>query len=184
VAGQADDLRVLLDAAAKGERAAFQALYAKTAPKLFAIILRIMRDKAAAEDILQDTYLRVWQKAVTYSSAAGEPMGWLASIARNRAFDVLRKKNPALPGRDEEDAGWFEKITASHDGEAYAAELSALRHCLQQVEAQVRDCILLAYYEGYSREELASRYDRPVNTIKTWLHRGLAALKLCLDAQR
>jgi RNA polymerase sigma-70 factor (ECF subfamily) len=175
---------VLLDAAARGERAAFQALYAKTAPKLFAIVLRIMRDKPAAEDILQDTYLRVWQKAVTYSSSAGEPMAWLASIARNRAFDVLRRKNPAMPGREEGDTDWFEKIMAPHDGEAQAAELSALRHCLSQVETQVRDCILLAYYEGHSREELASRYDRPVNTIKTWLHRGLAALKSCLDAQR
>jgi RNA polymerase sigma-70 factor (ECF subfamily) len=184
VAGEADDLGVLLEAAAKGERAAFQALYRKTAPKLFAIVLRIVKDRAAAEDILQDTYLRVWQKAVTYSSSAGEPIGWLASIARNRAFDILRKKNPALPGRYEEDTGWFDKMMYLRDEEASAADLDALRHCLQQIEAQVRDCILLAYYEGYSREELASRYDRPVNTIKTWLHRGLAALKMCLDAQR
>jgi RNA polymerase sigma-70 factor (ECF subfamily) len=184
VAGEADNLRALLDAAAKGDRAAFQTLYRKTSPKLFAIVLRIVRDRGAAEDILQETYLRVWQKAVTYSSSEGEPICWLASIARNRAFDMLRRKNPALPNRTEEDTGWFGEIMDPRDEEANAVALDALRHCFKQMEAQLRDCILLAYYEGYSREELASRYDRPVNTIKTWLHRGLAALKLCLEAQR
>ena len=184
MAGKADDLTALLDAAAKGEPAAFRGLYQRTAPKLFAIVLRIVRDRSAAEDILQDTYLRVWRKAETYSSGAGEPMGWLASIARNRAFDVLRKKNPVLLGRAEDDTSWLDKIMDPHDEEAHAVELDALRHCLGQVEAEIRECILLAYYEGYSREELANRYDRPVNTVKTWLHRGLAALKLCLEAQR
>ena len=184
VSGEATDLKLLLDGAAKGDRAAFQLLYRKTAPKLFAIVLRIVRDRAAAEDILQDTFVKVWQNAVSYSSSAGEPLGWLASIARNRAIDTLRKKNPVLIGRDEEGADWFEKIMDPHDQEANIIALNALRHCLQQIEAPVRDCVLFAYYDGYSREELAVRFDRPVNTIKTWLHRGLAALKACLETQR
>jgi RNA polymerase sigma factor (sigma-70 family) len=184
VSGEVIDLKELLDSAAKGDRTAFQALYRKTAPKLFAIVLRIVRDRAAAEDVLQDTYVRIWQNAATYSSSAGEPLGWLASIARNRAIDVLRKKNPVLIGRDEEGADWLDKIMAPHDQEENLIALDALRHCLQQIEAPARDCVLLAYYDGYSREELARRFDRPVNTIKTWLHRGLAALKLCLEAQR
>ena len=62
--------------------------------------------------------------------------------------------------------------------------LDALRHCLKEIEAPMRDCVLLAYYEGYSREELANRFGCPVNTIKTWLHRGLATLKTCLETQR
>src|SRR5262249_21183268 len=103
---------------------------------------------------------------------------------RNRAIDVLRKKNPILLDRDEEGADWFEKISAPEDHEASIIAMDALRHCLQHIEAPVRDCVLLAYYDGYSREELARRFDRPVNTIKTWLHRGLAALKACLEAQR
>jgi RNA polymerase sigma factor (sigma-70 family) len=175
---------LLLEGAAKGDRSAFQALYRKTAPKLLAIVLRIVRDRAAAEDILQETFVRVWQNAGSYSSLAGEPLGWLASIARNRAIDVLRKKNPVLLDRDEEGIDWFEKIMDPQDQEANIVAMDALRHCLQKMEAPVRDCVLLAYYEGYSREELASRFDRPVNTIKTWLHRGLAALKACLEAQQ
>ena len=60
---------------------------------------------------------------------------------------------------------------------------ASLRHCLGTIDSQARDCVLLAYYEGYSREELARRYDRPVNTIKTWLHRNLATLRACLDGE-
>jgi RNA polymerase sigma factor (sigma-70 family) len=184
VSGEVIELKALMDGAAKGDRAAFQALYHKTAAKLFAIVLRIVRDRAAAEDILQDTFLKVWQKAETYTSSAGEPLGWLASIARNRAIDVLRKKSPVLFDSDEEGADWFEKIMDPRDQEANMVAMDGLRHCLERIEAPVRDCILLAYYDGYSREELASRFDRPVNTVKTWLHRGLAALKACLDTQR
>jgi RNA polymerase sigma factor (sigma-70 family) len=184
VSGEVIELKALMDGAAKGDRAAFQALYQKTAAKLFAIVLRIVRDRAAAEDILQDTFLKVWQKAETYTSSAGEPLSWLASIARNRAIDVLRKKNPVLFDKDEEGADWFEKIMDPRDQEANMVAMDGLRHCLERIEVPVRNCILLAYYDGYSREELASRFDRPVNTIKTWLHRGLAALKACLDTQR
>src|SRR6516225_1746816 len=139
VASGANDLRGLLDGVAKGDRAAFQALYRNAAPKLFAVVLRIVRDRAAAEDILQDTFVRVWQNAATYSSSAGEPLGWLASIARNRAIDVLRKKNPVLLDKDEEGADWFEKIMDPLDREENMIAIDALRHCLQQIEAPVRD---------------------------------------------
>jgi RNA polymerase sigma-70 factor (ECF subfamily) len=184
VSGDVTDLKVLLECAAKGDRTAFQALYNKTAPKLFAIVLRIVRDRAVAEDTLQDAFVKIWQNAASYSSSAGEPLGWLASIARNRAIDVLRKKSAVLIATDEDGANWFEKVMDPLDQEANMIAMDALRHCLRQIEAPARDCILLAYYEGYSREELAGRFGKPVNTIKTWLHRGLAALKTCLESQR
>jgi RNA polymerase sigma-70 factor, ECF subfamily len=184
VSDDADDLTVLLGRTAKGDRASFQALYRKTAPKLFGLVLRIVRDKSTAEDILQDTYVRVWRNAESYSSSAGEPLGWLASIARNGAIDILRKRTPVTFGKDDDAEDYFERIMDPHDKEAAMIALDALRHCLREIEAPMRDCVLLAYYEGYSREELANRFGRPVNTIKTWLHRGLAALKTCLETQR
>lgn len=144
------------------------------------MILRILRDRAAAEDVLQDVYLRIWRNAATYSADAGPATAWLCAIARNRAIDLLRRKSFAAPRRDEP-GDWSEKLAAPGDPQADAADLSALRHCLGAIEEPHRSCVLLAYYEGYSREELAARFDKPVNTIKTWLHRSLAALRSCLD---
>ena len=80
-----------------------------------------------------------------------------------------------------DDVAWFARIAEDRDREADMVDVASLRHCLGQLDATMRDCVLLAYYEGFSREELAQRYDRPVNTVKTWLHRSLATLRDCLD---
>jgi RNA polymerase sigma-70 factor, ECF subfamily len=175
------ELAMLLGAVARGDRIAFKELYRRIAPKLFAILLRILRNKAAAEDVLQDVFLRIWQNADSFSAEAGPAMGWLISIARNRAIDVLRSKNPAEPAAETDGADIFAKLAEPGDRETLMMNIAALRHCLGEIEEPTRSCILLAYYEGYSREELAVRFDHPVNTIKTWLHRGLMALKSCLD---
>lgn len=175
------ELIALIGATARGDRAAFATLYQRTAPKLLAILLRILRSKAAAEDALQDVFLKIWQNAESFSPEAGPPVGWLISIARNRAIDILRARNPAEPG-ELEATDLFARLADLSDGEAQMSDLSALRHCLGTLEEPARNCILLAYYEGYSREELARRFDRPVGTIKTWLHRNLAILKSCLEA--
>ena len=114
----ADDLTVLLNRTANGDRASFKALYRKTAPKLFGIVLRIVRDKSTAEDILQETYVRIWRNAESYSSSAGEPLGWLASIARNGAIDILRKKTPVTFGKDDDAEDYFERVMDPHDQEA------------------------------------------------------------------
>lgn len=175
------ELATLLGAVARHDRTAFKELYGRIAPKLFAILLRILRNKAAAEDVLQDVFLRIWQNAESFSAEAGPAMGWLISIARNRAIDILRSQNPAEPAPETDAAEWYARIAEPGDRETQMMNIAALRHCLGEIEEPTRSCILLAYYEGYSREELAARFDHPVNTIKTWLHRGLMALKSCLD---
>lgn len=178
------ELANLLLAIGKGNRAAFKDLYDRTAPKLFSVALRILRNRSLAEDVLQDVFLRIWQNARNFSPESGPAMAWLNSIARNRSIDMLRQKGPALAADQEDEIDWTEKIAEPNDREAEMMDLSALRHCLGEIEEPARTCILLAYYEGYSREELAERYDKPVNTIKTWLHRSLIALKSCLEASR
>lgn len=175
------ELVLLIDAVAAGDRDAFGKLYQRTAPKLFAILLRILRNRGTAEDALQDVFLKIWQNAGSFSAEAGPPMGWLISVARNRAIDILRRKNPAEPAATET-ADIFANIADTASGEEQMTERAALQHCLETLEEQARACILLAYYEGYSREELANRFGRPVGTIKTWLHRSLALLKSCLEA--
>lgn len=177
------ELKNLIQATAKGDRVAFKQLYERAGPKLFAVSLRIIRDKALAEDILQDVFLRIWQSAGSFSSEAGPPMAWLNSIARNRTIDVLRQKIHVRINQESDEPDWYERIMDPYDQEANLMDAGALRHCLGTIEEPARSCVLLAYYEGFSREELAARYDKPVNTIKTWLHRSLTALKICLKDQ-
>ena len=176
------ELEDLLAAVARRDRQAFRDLYDATCGKLFATVLRIVRTKPAAEEVLQDVYLRIWQNAGRFSPETASARTWMNSIARNRAIDVLRQKNFAsvTPAEDNE-GSWYERIAEDRDREADMVNNASLRRCLAGIDEQARTCVLLAYYEGYSREELAQRYDRPVNTIKTWLHRSLASLRACLD---
>ena len=176
-----DELADLIAATGRGDRDAFRALYDATSAKLFAIILRIIRNRSSAEDILQDVYLKIWRGAASYSREAGPASAWLNSIARNRTIDLLRQKSFATPPVSEDGVDWFEKIAAPGDPAADLADVASLRRCLAAIEEPNRSCVLLAYYEGYSRDELALRYDKPVNTIKTWLYRSLLSLKACLE---
>lgn len=166
---------------ARRDATALRTLYDRTAPKLLGVILRIQTDRGMAEDVLQEVYLRVWQKAASYSPAAGRPLAWLCSIARNRAIDGVRRRQEVQGPVTEDGEDWVERLVDPHDSEGTILGRDALRACLGRLEAMHRDCIVLAYCEGQSREDLALRYDRPVSTIKTWLHRGLATLRGCLD---
>lgn len=175
------ELDRLLVAVARRDRDAFRRLYDLTSPKLFATILRIVKVRASAEEVLQDVFLRIWQNAESFSPETAPARAWMNSIARNRAIDVLRQKGfTPGPGVDD-DTNWYERIAEDRDREADMVNNASLLRCLETIDEQARDCVLLAYYEGFSREELAQRYDRPVNTIKTWLHRSLASLRACLD---
>lgn len=174
------DLARLIRSVAGGDRAALRTLYDTTAPKLLGIILRIVQDRSAAEDALQEVFVRVWQRAGSYDPWAGAPLAWMIAIARHRAIDFVRQERAARLTFPEE--GWLERLVDTRDGETELTRRDALSHCLDSVERPQRDCLVLAYCEGWSREELATRYDRPVNTIKTWLRRGLNSLRGCLEA--
>jgi RNA polymerase sigma factor (sigma-70 family) len=177
-----DALRGLLAEVGRGDAAALAQLYDLTSPKLFGVILRMQRDRGLAEDVLQDVYLRIWQVAGSYDPTFGRPLPWLCAIARNRAIDGLRRRNSAeVQGSAEDGEDWVARLMDPHDEATAFMDRDALSSCLGQLDPMHRDCVVLAYCEGYSREELAQRYDRPVNTIKTWLHRALAALKSCLE---
>ena len=179
----APDPAALIQAVAQGDRLAFRQLYDLTSPKLLGVILRMIRSRPAAEEVLQDVYLRVWRNASRYAPEMGSALGWLSSIARNRAIDILRQRTDVTmdPGEDGED--WFARVRDPRDRETEMMDNDSLRHCLGQIDAEKRSVLLLAYYEGLSREELATKFRQPVNTIKTWLHRSLASLKTCMEAQ-
>lgn len=179
----ADDatLRRLLAGIARGEADRLAELYDLSSPKLYGLILRIQRDRGLAEDVLQDVYMRIWQAAGAYRPDAGPPMPWLVTIARNRAIDSVRRKTEVQGPELESGEDWVARIIDPHDAAVAFQDRDALAACLGRLEPLHRECVVLAYCEGRSREELARHFDRPVNTIKTWLHRALAALKTCME---
>lgn len=174
-------LEALLQQVAAGDGAAFRQLYDRTSGKLFGVVIRILRNPEKANDALQDVYLKIWQKAESYNPSAGRPITWMAAIARNRAIDIVRAERPETtvdePGDEEE----IFRLGGQNAEGVSPEELETLRHCMGEMRGELRQTLLLAYYDGYSREELAERFDAPVGTIKTRLRRGLASLRECLE---
>jgi RNA polymerase sigma-70 factor (ECF subfamily) len=175
-----ESLADLLGRIAARDAAAFSALYKGTSAKLYGVVARILPRGDAAADALQEAYVRIWEKAGEFDPAKGSPLAWMASIARNRALDEVRRVRPGsledLPESFEPAADEVDPLAARERSEA----LVKLLNCLQSLDEEKRAVVLLAYYRGSSREALALRFGRPVPTIKTWLHRSLAQLRDCL----
>ena len=166
----------------RGDKEAFALLYQATAPKLLGTVLRILRDRGWADDVIQDSYLKIWQKAEQFQDGKSSPITWLVSIARNGAIDELRK-HPAgrTTNSDELDEMPGRQTSAQEQLEDQRAA-NQLNHCIDQLEKDRQDMVRLAYLNGWSREDLASQFEQPVNTVKTWLHRALKQLKRCLES--
>ena len=173
-----EDLPELLMAVAEGDRAAFARFYQRTSAKLFGIILRILPERSVAEDAMQDAYTKIWRNAAGFDARRGSPISWAATIARNVAIDQRRREHPG--GRTRADDFDFDMMGDPAAG-ASAEQMAALRACLDRLDTDQRALILAAYLNGESREELSERLGHPTGTIKSWLHRGLARLKGCLD---
>ncbi|ALM53358.1 sigma-70 family RNA polymerase sigma factor [Halomonas huangheensis] len=176
----AERLTSLLQQVALKDRDAFSQLYQATSAKLYGTVLRILGNTSWADDVVQEAYVNIWQKASQFDAGKSSPITWMVSIARNGAIDELRRQPTAR--RDHDEA--LEEIASSAPtaGDQLSQEQNAqqLYECLDELEDNRRDMVRLAYLHGWSRADLASRFDQPVNTIKTWLHRALKQLKGCL----
>jgi len=166
--------------AANGDRAAFRALYDATAPKLLGVCLRVLHDRAEAEDVLQEIYVKIWHNAGRYSANGLSPMTWLITIARNSAVDRLRKRRRAgaSDALDERiaDGG------AGPEAQAVAAsERRRLDTCMEELPADRAEAVRRAYLDGETYADLAARFDVPLNTMRTWLRRSLLKLRECLS---
>ena len=169
-----------MQAIAAGDRAAFSELYRATAAKLYGIIIRILKRRDLADEILQDVYVKIWQGAREFDRSKGSAIAWMVSIARNRAIDEVRRTTHVSV----EDAPETREF-ASAEPDALSTlaskqDLQRLLACMELLETERREMVLLAYFHGLSREALAARFARPVATVKTWLHRSLAQLKGCV----
>jgi RNA polymerase sigma-70 factor (ECF subfamily) len=176
----AAELVWLLAAVAKGDQAAFERLYAATRAKLYGVVLRILRRPDLADEVMQETYVKIWHGAGQFDPALASPITWMVAIARNRAIDLVRRKTDVSV---EEVADVLELAADTADPLAArerSEELARLLACLARLDEEQRRLVLLAYYNGWSREQLAAKFDRPVNTIKTWLRRSILAIRECL----
>jgi RNA polymerase sigma-70 factor (ECF subfamily) len=171
-------LEALLEATSRGNHAAFRSLYEATAPKLLGVVLRIIRNRQVAEEVLQETFVKIWQNAERFSPEVGLPMAWLSAIARNRAIDRIRAEK-IEQSRAPDDDRILERLAAPAASDPTMRE--TLRTCLDRLDEEARNCVVLAYCSGLSREELAERFRRPVGTIKTVLHRSIKLLRACLE---
>ena len=176
------DLTGLLARVAARDREAFAAVYKATSAKLWGIVVRILPRRDIAEDVLQDVYVRIWERAVSFDPAKASPITWMATIARNRAIDEVRRKSPVSIEDAPESLEVEQDAPSPLDNTQMSEDLRRLQQCLQGLDAERREIVLLAYYNGLSRDELAKRFSHPVATIKTWLHRSLAQLRKCLGA--
>jgi RNA polymerase sigma-70 factor, ECF subfamily len=173
-------LERLIRGVARRDPAAFAALYAETAAKLFGIALRITRQREPAEEVLQESFVTVWERAGDYDPARGSAMGWLVIIVRHGAIDHLRRSAARPESRSAPEEALLALV--SPESADIRAELRALRRCLDELDAEPRRAVLLAYCYGLTRDELSTRLAVPVGTVKSWLRRSLERLKRCLEA--
>jgi RNA polymerase sigma-70 factor (ECF subfamily) len=162
------------------DRSAFDELYRATSGKLFGVCLRVLNDRAEAEETLQEVFVNVWTKADRFAVSDLSPISWLVAVARNRAIDRIRaRKQPAV---DIDAALDISDPAPSPEELAVAGgERERIFSCLDELEQDRAAAVQSAYLNGDSYAELAERHGVPLNTMRTWLRRSLSKLRECLE---
>lgn len=176
----------LLAECARGNQAAFADLYRETSGTLFATALRLLRRRDQAEEVLQDCFISIWNSSGVYLRELSPPRAWMIAIVRNRCLDHLRR--PQLEVRLPLNEDGEDPLAAVVSDEPdplerlrAASDARSVKWCLTRLQPEQRQAVVLAYYEGLSRSELAEHLGRPVGTVKSWIRRGLGRLKACVE---
>ena len=184
------ELANLLARSGMGDSACFAALYERTSGHLLAVVLRIQRNRALAEDLLQEVYVSVWKAAGSFDAARSQPLTWLTHIARNRAIDSLRRAQtqPQMESTTRDDDERPDAADTMADNAPGPLELLGLASqkrelsaCMERLTAPQRQSVALAFFDGLSHAEVAAQLREPLGTVKSWVRRALATLKGCLD---
>ncbi len=176
----------LLGRVALQDRAALRELYLAAAGRLLAVATKLLNDRGAAEDVVQDTFVTVWTRAAQFPTLRTSAMAWLTAMTRHRAIDVLRRRRPESPLQwHDADGREHQHDVADSSGSPLDQLLArqaegALGQCLGRIDAEPRMALLLAYNEGLTHDQLAARLQRPLGTVKAWIRRSLQRLKDCL----
>ncbi|MEQ8967799.1 MAG: sigma-70 family RNA polymerase sigma factor [Azospirillaceae bacterium] len=171
----------LLRACAAGSRAALHALYEADGPLLLGVAWRILRRRELAEEAVHDAFVKIWRRAGSFDPARGAPRAWMVAIARNTALDAARDSARTVATAEPVGAGVVDAAPDPLDVLERLGDRDALRACLETLDEDKRRAILLAYMEGLTHTAIAERTAAPVGTVKSWIRRGLAALRRCLE---
>ena len=165
---------------ASGDRSALRVIYDAEAPRMLGVALRLLRRRSLAEEAVHDTFVQVWQRASSFDPSLGGARTWLYAVLRNRALNILRGESRTDLVDDFEPMGLVSPDDGAETAALRMSESSALKRCLERLEPQRREAILLAYVEGLSHGELAGRLGVPLGTMKSWIRRSLLTLRECL----
>jgi len=169
-------LAAALARCASGERSALRVIYDIEAPRMVGVARRMLRRQDLAEEAVQDAFMRIWRGARTYDPARGGARTWVYAVLRNSAIGILRDENRFVSDPDGDAAS----DPATETALARLPESSALRRCLERLDAKRRAVVVLAYVHGLSHGELAGRLNVPLGTVKSWVRRGLISLQECM----
>jgi RNA polymerase sigma-70 factor (ECF subfamily) len=182
---EADTISDLMARCALRDQRAFAELYRQTSAKLYGVAIRILRREDWAEEVLQESFVNIWNHIADYSVTRSAPMTWMTAIVRNRALDWLRRPN--LEQGDEDYDLLVELVPDDAPGPDVilgdSRSATALTECLKQLSGNQRQTIVLSYVHGLSHGELAKHLKEPLGTVKTWIRRGLEKLKGCMDGK-
>ncbi|MFC6340311.1 sigma-70 family RNA polymerase sigma factor [Pseudomonas sp. CCM 7891] len=172
------DYQACLLACACGEQQALRQLYEQESARLLGVAKRIVRDNALAEDIVHDVFIKIWNSAGSFDPGKGSARGWIFSVTRHMALNVMRPR-----GRDVQISEEHEQSLTTVeqvDFFEYRARSEQIYTCLEQLDPARRSCILHAYVDGYSHSEIAQKLGTPLGTVKAWIKRSLVALRECM----
>ena len=160
-------------------------LYQQEGARLLGVALRIVRQRDAAEDVLQEAFMSIWRGATNYRASLSPPMAWLGLVVRSRALDALRKRTSdradLMNDLDDEMSQTLEGDSPNPMDMADASEQAfALHQCLGKLDHKQREVVSLAYLRDQSHGELAEQLQLPLGTVKTWIRRGLEQLRTCM----
>lgn len=171
-----DDL--LLRRCAAGDGVAFRALYDRWSARLYGIALRITRQPSLAADAMHDAFVQVWEQARRFDPERGSAEAWMVGLVRYRSLDIVRRHAREVPGyeaeeREDESPDALSRLVSTAEG-------AALQRCMEQLEAERRRLVVMAFVDGLSHSELAEKLRVPLGTVKSWIRRSLLSLRECL----
>jgi len=173
---------VLLKATAQGDANAFKQLYELSSSKLYGVSYAILKSSEQAEEVLQDGFVKIWNNAAKFDSTKASAMTWMTTIVRNRALDVLRsrKSRPVEVDYEYEGLEFTASDISPEDQSSIELDAGRIGHCLKELKEDQRKSILMAYYYGYTHDEIAEQIGAPLGTVKAWVRRGVERLRTCL----
>jgi RNA polymerase sigma-70 factor, ECF subfamily len=186
------EIKQLILATAARDSEAFETLYRRTASIMMAVAIRITRRRETAEEVLHDAFVKVWNQSKSFDPNALKPMAWLNAIVRNRALDLVTSAEAtrveSIQSNDDDDEHPLERLIDWSEDDKSADAIDEkrsqhlLRDCFDSLKPAERQALSLAYHHGMSHSELAEHLQKPIGTVKSWVRRGLDALRVCMDS--